>query len=311
MSSRLRNPLLVMTALGLAACSDKPDPIPQADAEPDAATTPDVRTTPDVGSDHDATAPDVGVDGDVNAPEDARLDRPSRPDGAAFTCDIPRVRTAFSLSATLPDGTTHRCDALPADAAGSLHRTFSGVVRSVTATMPDNYAITIDTCVGDACTPQNVVFAVTSPTALTLPSNAFVETEYWIEQSHECSYALRFSNLPEWNGQKNPVSDVMKLHFFASHGFTDPKTQTAAIGVGVAVLGLGCQPDAGRGGGVFLPPDTYVFLFSHNGNTVTLPTGESMPFVVNNQTLRVTNLRSFQLDDYDNYWNWEFIFDDP
>jgi len=300
----------MMTALALAACSAKPDPIPQGDAAPDVHTTPDAPTAEE-GSDRDPTMPDVGVAKDVNGSEDAPSDRPPLPDGPDFTCEFPRVRNPFTLSAILPDGTSDRCGALPTDAGFPLHRTLSGVVRSVTATPSDNYAVTIDTCVGDACTPQNVVFAITSPTALTLPIHSFVETEYWIAQSHDCSYALRFSNLPEWNGQKNPVSDVSKLHFFASHGFDDPRAQTAAIGVSVALLPLGCKPDAGRGCGGRLPQDTYVFQFSHGGNTLTLPMGQSMPFVIGNQTLRATNLRSFQSDGCDDYWNWEFIFDDP
>jgi hypothetical protein len=38
--------------------------------------------------------------------------------------------------------------------------------------------------------------------------------------------------------------------------------------------------------------------------------GHSLPFVVSDQTLRVTNLRSYQDDGCDVYWDWAFMFQD-
>jgi hypothetical protein len=46
------------------------------------------------------------------------------------------------------------------------------------------------------------------------------------------------------------------------------------------------------------------------GNALTLSMGQAMAFTVNGQSVRVKNVRSYQGDGCDDYWNWAFTFED-
>src|SRR5687768_1461654 len=147
---------------------------------------------------------------DANASTDAR---------PAVACEWTKER--LFLTVTLPDGSIDDCLDVPnpvAIAAPRLvHRMLSGVVRDSSTDSRKSSTVVIDTCVGDAgdgCGAQNTVVDVLTPMPFTVPIGAYVEAEYSIEQAWPwtCAHVLRISNLPEWNGSKNPIDDVSKTY---------------------------------------------------------------------------------------------------
>jgi len=274
--------------------------LPDGDATTDPVTDPISDVVPDVLPDvvPDGVLPDVVPDGvlpDV------------MPDGVVSTCGImPRER--FLFSATHPDASQDSCLSIDAGFPGLVHRTVSGAVRSVVhgdAGNDHNIIVTIDTCTGDACSPQNAVFTFNSAIDFTLPVGAFVELDYTITRTWICTYFMRIANLPTWDGRTNPVDNTTKLYFVASDGQHNPNDKTSPIGVGIQTFPIGCMVDAGTCGAP-VPADTYYFKIASGGNEITLLMGESKPLVVNGQTLTVRNLRSYQTTFCDDYWNWAF-----
>ncbi|HMJ50417.1 MAG TPA: hypothetical protein VK540_00015 [Polyangiaceae bacterium] len=313
MRSHFLKPMVVVATFSLVACNQDQDPPTSTDAGADmfgndVVATPDVPIAKDVHATDDgqgADEPDVTADIPIdNRPEDAPVDRraPTRPDGGSFSCGYQGTLEHLVFTATLPTGALDRCDSVSL----SVHRTVSGVLRSVTSSAADTYAVTIDTCTGDACAAQNVVLDILSTTPLSLPVGAFVEADYWMVPSHTCSYFLRFSNLPEFNGQKNPISDSSKLYFIFSDGFFNSSAQLAPVGVGLSLSRLWCPREGNFPDPPQHPVDTYVYQFSHNGNDLLLAVGESATFTVNGQSVLVKNLRSYQPAAYDDYWNWTY-----
>jgi hypothetical protein len=337
--------LLVTTSI-LTACNDQTDPLAPADAGLDPATTEPDAAVEDGKESSDATSQDgdggpqevdvaqdrrpedssldASLDHHADREPDVAIDHPATIDGttdgdanplpdATATC-FPGIKvspTRFKFSTTLPDGAMDRCW-LTSDGGLTMdvHRTVSGVVRSMSSTGPERYALTIDTCVGDACGPQNAVFDMTSPVPFTLPTGAFVEADYWIAQSHECSYFVRVSNLPELGGVKNPVSNTSKIYFLVSNGYVNPAMQMAPVGVTVDLLGLRCPAYDGGRGCAAVPIDTYAFKFTQSGSDLTVAMGQSLPWTVNGQNMLVENLRSYQDELCDDDWNWSFVFQD-
>lgn len=65
------------------------------------------------------------------------------------------------------------------------------------------------------------------------------------------------SNLPEWNGQTNPVSDTRKLYAIASDGWRNPNPMLAGTGITTQLKPIGCNADASVGCGAAVPVDHY------------------------------------------------------
>jgi len=180
----------------------------------------------------------------------------------------------------------------------------AGVVRSIATDAGSTLSITIDTCVGDACSPQEAVIHVQTSTPFTLPIGAFVQADYRIAQTWACTWFLNITNLPELSGQRNPVSDVAKTYVIASDGAQKPTFKIGATDVVVSTNLLGCPTDAGM---VCGQQGTYVFEFGASGATsLTVPMGQSVPWTVSGQNLMVRNHRSYSTGWCDDYWNWAF-----
>jgi hypothetical protein len=118
-----------------------------------------------------------------------------------------------------------------------------------------------------------------------------------------CTYFLRISNLAEWNGQKNPVSDIDQTYVVASDGLSSAGFKIGSADVSIVAKRLGCPaPDVTCG-----PADSHVFEFSATGAApLTVPMGQSLPWTVNGQNLTVRNHRSYASGLCDDYWDWGF-----
>jgi hypothetical protein len=94
----------------------------------------------------------------------------------------------------------------------------------------------------------------------------------------------------------------------------DPSTDGTVAGLfQVETQALLCNPSSGskQASGGFFPPNDYAFRFSatSGGAQVTLATGQSGTLTVltsagQEQHLTVHNLRSYQTEKKDDYWNW-------
>jgi hypothetical protein len=261
--------------------------------------------------------PDVPMPDDVDVIDAPVLDRgtdvvPDAPPDDAPTASCGQTHESILIAAHLPDGTVESCGKLPRDAAGwpTAHRIFSGVVTAVATTDGGaGRAVALDTCAGDGCGPSNVVFDVTGPVTFDIPVGAYVEAEYSLEQPFGCTQFLRLSNLPEWNGKKNPISDSSKLYVIASDGLRIPNKELAPVGVSTELLPLGCVVDAGPSCSPGATVDDYVFRFSRaNEPPLTVAMGQTRPWTIGGQEVLVKNLRSYQTTWCDDYWNWAFTF---
>jgi len=254
---------------------------------------------------HVASDPEGGLlDSDAHV-----LDGDAAPldgDAPPLSCEWTHERLSFAV--TLPGG-IHDCPRLPTDGGRQLamHELLSGVVRANTTHAGTSSVLTIDTCVSDGCGAQIATIDVKTPTPFTVPVGAYVEAEYWIEPSFMCTYFLRISNLPEWNGRKNPISDVAKTYLVASDGFSAPTSKMASTGIAVSPTRLGCATRDGGSCGTQVPLDSYTFEFSASGSpALTVPMGQSLPWVVSGQNVIVRNHRSYESGKCDDYWNWAF-----
>jgi len=95
----------------------------------------------------------------------------------------------------------------------------------------------------------------------------------------------------------------------------DPSSDGEVAGLfRVETRALFCNPSPGTGhscGGLDFPPDDYAFRFSavSGGAEVTLATGQTGTLLITTtsgqqQHLTVHNLRSYQSEMCDDYWNW-------
>ncbi|HMI88135.1 MAG TPA: hypothetical protein VK550_28820 [Polyangiaceae bacterium] len=280
-------------------------------ASPDAndATkgTSDARDGSSDASDGDRAQPDGEggeVDGDSGPLDgDAGL---SDSDGPPLSCDSTHERLA--LTVTVPGGGIQRCADLVIDGGpATVHQLLSGVVRASSSDAgSSSSSVTIDTCVGDGCAAQLFVIRVDTPTPFTIPVGAYVEAEYWMAMSHECTQLLRISNLAEWNGQTNPVSTVNKTYLVASDGSSDPNAKMVTTGIGVSPKRLDCPADDASCG-TPMPVGAYAFEFSASGSaSLTVTMGQSLAWTGNGQNFVVRNHRSYQSGLCDDDWNWAF-----
>jgi hypothetical protein len=287
---------------------------------PDTVTPGETGTDVDADSDvqgdgeSDANDGDAGPapDGDGGQPDsdvatpDSDVATPDS-DAPPLSCERTQERLSFNVTFTATSD-IHECThGGPTDGGPrTLHGVLSGVVRLPSTDAGTGSAVTIDMCTSDGCGAQLATIKVETPTPFTVPVGALVEAEYWIERSFQCSYHLRISNLPEWNGRTNPISDVAKTYVVASDGFSNPTSKMAATGIAVSPKRLGCPSPDGLCGGI-LPVDNYVFEFSASaGAPLTVPMGQSLPMLVNGQNLVARNHRSYESGFCDDYWNWSF-----
>jgi hypothetical protein len=271
----------------------------------DAAQDPtDGKPVPPDSSPHDSFG-DPGPMSD--APPQGGGDAPDGRDGDApppVSCARTAERVSFTVQ--IPGGAIHSCANTPTDGGfpRTLHAVWSGVVLRTSTEAGPISTVMIDTCTSDSgCGAQIVTIQVETPAFFLIPFGSYVLVEYFIEQSFECTHFLRIANLSEWNGRKNPVSDVARTFLVVSDGYSNPGTKMAATGLTISPKALGCVVPDGGGCGSSLPVDNYALEFSVSGGPpILVPMG----IVYDWFGYRVWNHRSYQSGLCDDYWNWAF-----
>jgi hypothetical protein len=141
-----------------------------------------------------------------------------------------------------------------------------------------------------------------------LPTGALVRVTYQITRFFACQQALEVSTIPTWNGLENPYQPNNALVL----AVVDGGGTFSSSPYKVDREALGCRPMTQGCGGV--PPDEYALMFTSTtdpqwrmrvrmgvDNTIDVSWGGS-PGIWS-----VRNLRSFQTEYCDDYWNFAWF----
>jgi|GEM_PF-2527342 len=221
------------------------------------------------------------------------------------------VLATFSLSVTLPDGGVQSCATLWSSDAGSggpspLGGEVSGWVTEVGGT-----AFSLDTCAtGTGCSPEVYRFAIDSPDlTLTLPLGRRV-TATWLFSSvvgRACPQVLVVNDgLPS-----DVASGTWSALWLAGADSTIQSPIPAPFSVVQQALSCNPNPSLTHPCGGPFPPDDYAFVFTPASGEppLSLATGKTGTLALTTapglqQHLTVHNLRSYQTENCDDYWNW-------
>jgi hypothetical protein len=208
----------------------------------------------------------------------------------------------FSLTVTLPDGSTQSCAGAPDGGAGFAPAELTGWITDVSST-----GFGLDTCPpGTGCSPNVSRFALdASDLTLALPLGRQVTARWRIARGgFSCAQQLVVND--------GAPSDATSLGLWLA-GAEQTIQPSLPLPFSVARQELYCNPNPGRHpcGGGFDPPDDYALVFTPTSDepALSLATGETGPLAVTVapgllQHLTVHNLRSYQTDLCDDYWNW-------
>jgi hypothetical protein len=216
----------------------------------------------------------------------------------------------FSLTVTLPDGSVQSCDAQPwLDGGPHWPSPSNGEVSGWVAEVGGT-AFALDTCApGTGCSPAVYRFAIDSADlTLSLPLGRQVTVMWQFSFPMACPRVLVVNDgLP---------SDVTSGNWPALWlaGADSTIQPTIPMPFSVGQQGLHCNPNPGAAHPCnpgAPPPDDYALVFTPasgdpplslaTGNTGTLALTPSPGLL---QHLTVRNLRSYQTDKCDDYWNW-------
>lgn len=173
----------------------------------------------------------------------------------------------------------------------------------------------VDTCPPNAdCIPQITVFGITVGGVgvdAYVHQGEFVTVRLAQSQNYRCTQVIHVRQLPEWGGEANPAGPGRRLRFAASEGFT-----------GLAMSGemelsvnprLACPapPGGPRSCGPVEPGEYDLVFLPINGTPeVVIPMGSSREFQLGTgaeqQTVRGSNLRSYETGACDDYWNYSW-----
>jgi hypothetical protein len=221
------------------------------------------------------------------------------------------VLSKFSFSVTLPDGGVQSCAALLAPDVGSplpspLGGEVSGWVTELAGT-----AFSLDTCApGTGCSPQVYRFAIDSPDlTVTLPVGRQV-TATWLFSSvvlRACPQVLVVNDgLPS-----DVASGTGPALWLAGADSTVQSSIPVPFSVVQRALSCNPNPSATHSCGGPSPPDDYALVFTPGSGEppLSLATGKTGTLALTTaagvqQHLTVHNLRSYQTENCDDYWNW-------
>jgi hypothetical protein len=165
--------------------------------------------------------------------------------------------------------------------------------------------MTIDQCPPNAdCIQMLTEIAVDAKDLdLTFQIGTYVEVQYDLSPGWGgCTALLVIRNVPSWGGMPNPFSQEAKILFAAAEGgYQVPSDATFQI----KPMPLGCKQETGCGG---LPPDDYSLAFtSFEGAALyDVGMGQTTTFGWGAKNWQAHNLRSFQTNYCDDYWNWAY-----
>jgi hypothetical protein len=234
--------------------------------------------------------------------------------GGSGTCEYSAshsVLAKFSLSVTLPDGSLQSCATLLSPDAGSggpspLSGEVSGWVTEVAGT-----AFSLDTCAtGTGCSPEVYRFAIDSPD-LTVPVPlGRPVTVMWSLSSvvgRACPQVLVVNDgLPS-----DVASGTWPALWLAGADSTIQSSIPVPFSVVQQALSCNLNPSTTHPCGGPSPPDDYALVFTpaSGDQPLSLATGKTGTLALTTapglqQHLTVHNLRSYQTENCDDYWNW-------
>jgi hypothetical protein len=228
--------------------------------------------------------------------------------------DASCLRTADRLDLTLAmdGGKTIGCSSYPGG-IGSV--TFQGSVDSVKYG-PDSIEINVNTCSPFAnCISINQISVKAPGMYGYLPQGAFVtvEAEAVDASGWGCMQRVQITNLPEWEGMKNPMGNSMGIYLAGADGLVDA---FGSAPFKVDKVFLGCPVDGGSPCSTE-PMGEYALQFSSKtaspgdqAPTVFMgPSGGYLQFQHDGvyEALWVRNLRSYVSGWCDDYWNWSWV----
>jgi hypothetical protein len=215
----------------------------------------------------------------------------------------------FSLVVTLPDGSVQSCANPQWPDGGGLPSPFSGEVSGRVAEAGST-SFSLDTCAaGTGCSPEVYRFAIDSPDlTLAVPLGRQVTVTWLLSISMTCQQVLVVNDgLPS-----DVASGTWPALWLA--GADSTIEPTIPLPFSVAEQALYCNPNPGTshpcGGGAH-PPDDYALVFTPASGDppLSLATGKTGTLALTTapgllQHLTVRDLRSYQTDKCDDYWNW-------
>jgi hypothetical protein len=233
--------------------------------------------------------------------------------GGSTTCEyLPsqsvKPPATFSLSVTLPDGGVQSCASLrpPDGGTGPLRGEVSGWVTEVGAA-----AFSLDTCAaGTGCSPEVYRFAVDAPD-LTVPLPlARQVTVTWLFSAVVGRACLQL--LVVNDGLPSQVaSGTWPALWLAGADSTIQSSIPVPFSVVQQPLSCNPNPSPTHPCGGTSPPDDYALVFTPSSGEppLSLATGKTGTLTLTpapglQQHLTVRNLRSYQTENCDDYWNW-------
>jgi len=221
------------------------------------------------------------------------------------------VLSKFSLSVTLPDGSVQSCFTVFASDAGyggssALCGKVSGSVTEV-----DSTTFSLDTCAtGTGCSPQVYRFAIdSSDLTVPFPVGRQVTATWQFSDvvGRACPQVLVVND-----GLPSDVAPGASPALWLA-GADSTIGPSLPVPFSVVQRALSCNPNPSTthscGGSV--PPDDYALVFTPASGEppLSLATGKTgtlalTPASGQQQHLTVRNLRSYQTEQCDDYWNW-------
>lgn len=180
---------------------------------------------------------------------------------------------------------------------GTTPTEWSGIGRVVSTNGGD---LVLDECSpATDCTPMLRTLEIRAPgVAPELPSGAYVSWRVRFAPGwSRCVVAVMIRNQPTWDGVPNPVAQSERVYVLGADGSLDTFAD-APLSVSRRALGCGAH-DGGQ-----LAPDEYALEIDGTSELVLM--GDEREVAVAGRVFSVRNLRSFQTELTDDYWNWAF-----
>ncbi len=214
-----------------------------------------------------------------------------------------RSTERLTLAVKAPDGTTLDCETAPRNRSAIVTTVVDGLVVSASAN-----SFNLDACPPNAdCKGTTYTFTVDAPgLTIGLKPGTKVRTRHRIGAVWACTVDLVVTSLPGWGAVASPVEGALLL---AANDGGEPVADAPFLAEHDQ---LGCHP-APTCNGIKTGADEYQFRFrarNVSADQVVVPMGETRDLVVDEASralpLRVRNLRSFQTERCDDYWNWAY-----
>ena len=171
------------------------------------------------------------------------------------------------------------------------------------------FGFEIDTCAPNAdCEALLTNIRVSAPgLSFWLPAGAFVQVTYQITKFYACQQGLQVITIPSWGGVQSPFQPHQLLLAVSDGGNTFSSSPYR-----IERVALGCRsPTQGCGG---VPPDEYALVVISTAvpeRRVRVGMGESKVIDLSSGPFlghwTVRNLRSYQTDICDDYWNFAWF----